>query len=105
MDVGLNVELVTADLAGDVPDHIVAPLCEAVHITLLSAHEFAGGASGRSRCLGHRWHLGDRATSCGWIRCWAPVRSTSVGLLALNPLLAPIVVGSRPGPRRTVACG
>ena len=39
---GLNVELVTADLAGDVPDHIVAPLCEAVHITLLSAHEFAG---------------------------------------------------------------
>ena len=21
------------------------------------------------RGLGHRWHLGDRATSCGWIRC------------------------------------
>jgi signal transduction histidine kinase len=87
---GLNVELVTADLVEDVPDRVVTPLCEAVHITLLAAHEFAGAERAVVRAVSDtgdvsvtvRHHAGGFVPGTGSLY--------ERRLAALGPLLAPI---------------
>jgi signal transduction histidine kinase len=87
---GLTVELVTADLAGDVPDRVVAPLREAVHVTLLAAHEFAGAERAVVRAVSDtgdvsvtvRHHAGGFVPGSGSLY--------ERRLAALGPFLAPI---------------
>ena len=87
---GLNVELVTADLGGDVADRVVAPLREAVHITLLAAQEFVGAERAVVRAVSDagdisvtvRHHVG------GFVPGTDSLYERR--LAALGPLLAPI---------------
>ena len=87
---GLTVELVTADLAANVPDRVAAPLREAVHITLLAAHEFAGAERAVVRAVSDtgdvsvtvRHHAGGFVPGTGSLY--------ERRLEALAPLLAPI---------------
>ena len=102
---GLSVELVTADLVGDVPDRAVAPLREAVHITLLAAREFAGAERAVVRAVSDagdvsvtiRHHAGGFVPGSGSLY--------ERRLAALGPLLARFRVAWRPGPRSTVVSG
>jgi signal transduction histidine kinase len=87
---GLNVELVTADLGGEIADRFVAPLREAVHITLLAAHEFVGAERAVVRAVSDdgdvsvtvRHHVG------GFVPGTDSLYERR--LAALGPLLAPI---------------
>ena len=87
---GLNVELVTADLSGYLPDRVVTALREAVHITLLAAHEFGGAERAVVRAVSDtgdvsvtvRHHAGGFVPGTGSLY--------ERRLATLGPLLAPI---------------